>query len=250
MGFAGAKILRIERDNGGFVGPYFDGNEHAEESECGGYFVLGTSGYPMGSTSGVIGGTACSYCEEICDEDSSVYALDQTWCEDCASERLFYCESCDEYASTDELIVVGDRYFCQYCAEQNCFCCSGCNEWQSDEDGVRVDDEPLCQSCFEDSDACECEECGDLSTSCVTVHQKGEESYACESCAASSFTECDACGERRHDRDDWTQEGEACDECEGEALSSGAQEILDASNESFEEIGTLVLPARAASLAC
>jgi len=97
-----------------------------------------------------------------------------------------------------------------------------------------VDGDSLCEACFDDSGATECEECGNSSTSCVTVHTEGEATMACESCAEECWTECDECGEWRHDTQDWKRGCESCDECTP-PLSDGAEEILANSNESFEE---------------
>jgi len=251
MGFAGARLLRVEHENSGaYDAPYFDGNERASVSECGEFFILGADGDSLGSTSGLIGGTCCHECGEVVDEDDSVYALENTWCESCAQDSLFYCEGCDEYAHNDDAVHVRgcDSYYCSYCADNVAFSCVGCNEYNSNDDCHIVDGDSLCETCFDDSGATECEECGNSSTSCVTVHTEGEATMACESCAGEYWTECDECGEWRHDTQDWKRGCESCDECTP-PLSDGAEEILANSNESFEECGRLLLTASAASLA-
>jgi hypothetical protein len=249
MGFAGARLLRIEANSSGaYYAPYFDGNERAEESECGAFYILGDSGHSLSSTGGLIGGTMCRECGECVEEDESVYALDDTWCESCAQDSLFYCEGCDEYNHNDEAVCIdGDAYWCNYCAENRAFCCEGCNDWFSNDNAQSVDDGILCESCFEESGAGYCDECGDCYTTLHTVHESGEESVACESCADAYFTECDECDERRRDTTDWRLNAESCDECARVVASDGAQTILDESFESFEDCGRLLLPAVAAS---
>jgi hypothetical protein len=148
--FDGAKLLAIEA-NKGFVAPYIDGGYYLERD--GDYLVLGRTGMPCNTTTGIIGAFFCQRCEEYDDEDSSSYihGADQNWCESCYESHAFYCEHCDETheIGNDVWIAGENETWCEECASDDAFTCESCDSRHSMSDINNVDNECWCQACVE-----------------------------------------------------------------------------------------------------
>jgi hypothetical protein len=228
--FTGAKLLAIEASSG-FVAPYIDGGYHVEYD--GDYLILGSTGIPCNSTSGIVGAFCCPRCEEYEDEDSSVYVNGageswcescyenyafhcehcqeshpqgdevwiegehEAWCEDCASDDAFSCGKCDTWNSTDEINTVGDECWCQDCFDHHAFVCDKCGDTKIDSDNrIVVDDETWCEKCTMDY-AGLCEHCEEYSHADKMVRVRDEN--WCAACAKSDASECDECGDMTPD---------------------------------------------------
>lgn len=103
----GARLLRVENDDGNLVCPYVD--ECDTVSDDGEYLILDGGDYTTQNTSGYIKlqpEYTCEHCGDGMDEDDSrtVYVdarrnHPEQWCSHCAENDTFYCEGTSEYYS-------------------------------------------------------------------------------------------------------------------------------------------------------
>jgi hypothetical protein len=149
-GMNGARLLREESDEGGWVMPYLDKGYGVNMR--GDYFVLAKRGeYVCDSTGGVINGPdededdeyeyeySCNHCgdgmndaESVYHEWSSAYGPRRGvfYCATCASDHTFYCDATERYYSddVDNVEVEGDTWVSSY-AEANAYYCDGQGDW-------------------------------------------------------------------------------------------------------------------------
>ena len=88
-------------------------------------------------------GMLCNDCFRSCDSCSDVgvgedmtWASDQIYCEDCASNNLFYCDNCNTYYdhNVESCTDMGVRRLCEQCRDRECSYCERHEEYEYDND--------------------------------------------------------------------------------------------------------------------
>jgi hypothetical protein len=172
----GARLRRIEnRHSSAFIAPYCDDIDYMTEHANGRYFVLGGRGhqYTLSETNGLTqeeDSCTCECCEDRVSEED-VYQVNVSygvvyWCQDCRSDRAFYCHGTDEYyaeSSFDCVEVNNHSYSLDY-AQDHFTYCEHCQEWVDGETHLvnkAKYQETMCESCAQ-ADAFRCIVDGEL----------------------------------------------------------------------------------------
>ena len=88
-------------------------------------------------------GVLCDECARTCDSccdvghvDDMTWASDQMYCEDCASNHLFYCDNCATHYdhNVESMTGVGDRIYCETCRDRELSYCNRHEEYEYDND--------------------------------------------------------------------------------------------------------------------
>ncbi len=119
----GAKLARIELDNGGVLCPYLD--EVQTVSDCGDYLEIGgeLQASQVNGIVHIVEQQECEHCGDRYDEeDMRCVYLDArmndsvSWCENCQDHAAFYCEGYEEWFadSADHEEVGGSTYCLRY----------------------------------------------------------------------------------------------------------------------------------------
>lgn len=160
---AGAKLLRVENDDGNLVCPYLD--EEDMVGDNGDYLIIGQRDYSAQNTAGYIelrSKYICEHCEDSVEDDgdfTTVYLdshrhTSEQWCEHCRDNRSFYCEGTNENYSirrVDHTNVDGCTYTDRY-LENNANWCEHSGEWTFDDlTTVIVDDDGRTQLWCDDA---------------------------------------------------------------------------------------------------
>lgn len=170
--FEGARLLKEEGDDGGWVMPYLDHSYGVRDA--GDHFVMSRKNYEIycDSTSGEIDGPDRSDCDEcgarVLSEDTYtvhsgvgrgwagrglIGTGEMTWCESCYENGSFYCDALNENfdSATVESVEVGDETWALPYAQENALCCDKTGEWFRPDDAVSMEDgETWSQDAFAD----------------------------------------------------------------------------------------------------
>lgn len=136
----GARLLRVENDNGYLVCPYLD--EVGTVDDMGDWLKFGGS-INAQETGGTVAqtpeGYQCDHCAEYCDEDeiSEVYTRssggEEYWCSHCREHHAFYCEgSRREYSDAVDHSEVDGRLYCVAWLVDSASMCERTDEWTFD----------------------------------------------------------------------------------------------------------------------
>lgn len=178
--FEGAKLLRIEQDDGRFVCPWLD-NPNCRVSDDGSHLVISRRGeYDGQETDGLIGeeqGNTCEHCDNRMSDDDSYRVGDETWCESCYNDDSFGCNDCNNVlAGSPDYTDRHGNDICEECAREY-ETCAECNETTHSDDCTysELDNATYCDGCYRDlnetpcgertredpATACDCQECTD-----------------------------------------------------------------------------------------
>ena len=172
----GARLARIEAENGGLHVPYLDGVQCARDD--GEYVVIDEGGdLPCDSQSGVVNEVVpCDQCGHSCYEDDlhSASFLNGQYCQECFDELVSCCEACQKYAPCDDMCYVGEipnhanvrgwryaEHVCRSCYEEHVGTCDSCGTERLSEDlTCAPNDDNLCEACYA-AQVTTCENCSE-----------------------------------------------------------------------------------------
>lgn len=155
----GARLLKIDAKEYGYVMPYID---HGGAQDNGDHWILARHGETGGADTGTTGegyAYSCDRCDAGCHDATRVGGSD--WCESCAANHAVVCErsGCGNCVSFDDATSVGDETWCDGCAGSYTTTCTHCDEVKPDDDiaGCTRRGGQICTSCAE-ADFIYCEE--------------------------------------------------------------------------------------------
>lgn len=119
----GAKLLRIEDENGKVICPYIDRHNYVEDD--GKHLRISNHGRNACGTNGYLSGFECCSCGADVDEDDTHEWHGDILCESCYCDRTFYCEGYDETCDRDEYFghVEGVGNVSQAYYDNHCYTC-------------------------------------------------------------------------------------------------------------------------------
>lgn len=87
----------------------------------------------------------CERCNEIVFNDDTNGVMGYTWCNECVSDRAFWCERCDEYYDSHRVGYThfDDSTYCEDCISEVAEWCDDCDEWETE--SCSRDDGPIHQ---------------------------------------------------------------------------------------------------------
>lgn len=141
----GARLLRIEEDDGRLVCPYIDGAQSV--SDYGTHLLIGGDEIDASSTDGLIGDESyrCEHCGDGVDPDETHYIEDryENWCRHCYENFAWTCERSGEtYSENVEWLTLatGGRVHCSY--DDDYWYCDHTGDWYdyNDESPLRAID--------------------------------------------------------------------------------------------------------------
>jgi hypothetical protein len=140
----GAKLLRIEDDDGVLICPYID--RHGYVEDCGDHLRIATDGIEAQSTDGLIRrGVSCESCGDVTRQDDIIYFQDTAYCERCHSDHTFYCHGYEDTYHTDDYAgeCIGLGAVCQDYYEMHCYTCERTERiyCEADDPATEVDNE-------------------------------------------------------------------------------------------------------------
>jgi hypothetical protein len=96
----------------------------------------------------------CSGCSDVMHNDEVNYAEDDSYCDDCYSDRFMSCDDCGDTMRRDNSHCVqgrsgGERDVCENCRNSNYAWCTNCDEYVHDDNYAGND---YCYSCSDDVD--------------------------------------------------------------------------------------------------
>ena len=155
----GAKLLKIEHENGGVIAPYLDCS-HKGLADRGDYLkvVEAYNGdYDASDYSGVLGGGCnCYECDDSCDED---YGFDgHHFCEHCFNDLVGFCEDTEESVLQEDLRMVCrdgyERSVSYWVRDSNYTYIPHYDEYHNDGEVIRASEtstgDPITQSMVDD----------------------------------------------------------------------------------------------------
>lgn len=177
--FEGARLLRVECDDGRFVCPWLDDNCFVNDD--GRHLIITNDGdYDGQNTDGMCGecGFVCDSCNDRYSEDERNYVDGHgELCDSCYCDSTFHCDECSSRVYGEPAFHVGNHTVCDGCSE-NYSLCEGCNEHCHGDDmaTVELENGRYCEECRRDMEETPC---GELTTDdpetacgCVVCEEK------------------------------------------------------------------------------
>ena len=143
--FIGARLLKIESDDGDFIAPYLDELESADDS--GDFLEIAYNGeYECRELIGTVkskpDGQCCDHCGDVYDPDDMGTVFtdsrrhdSEAWCEHCRDSDAFFCEGTDHYYCSNSVDygIVDDSTYTQRYIDNNAHYCEYYEEYTFDD---------------------------------------------------------------------------------------------------------------------